>query len=137
MGLVARHAYKRHYTLLSDTLRRFFEERAGVEALERTTREIEGELARIPGFPGEIERRVTLFLRKADLVKFARHLPEVAEAEEGPQRGIEIVQGIERWLRERAGTLARETAAADELEGTGAGVPSPETSGKPARPGAG
>ena len=137
MGLVARHAYKKHYTLFSDTLRRFFEERAGVEALERTTGEIEGELARIPGFPGEIERRVTAFLREADLVKFARHLPEVAEAEEGPQRGIEIVQGIERWLRERAGALARETAAADRLEETRAGVPSPETRGKPAGPVAG
>ena len=137
MGLVARHAYKKHYTLLSDTLRRFFEERAGVEALERTTGEIEGELARIPGFPGEIERRVTVFLTEADLVKFARHFPEVAEAEEGPERGIEIVQGVERWLRERAGALARETAAADRLEETRAGVPSPETRGKPAGPVAG
>ena len=106
MGLVARHAYKKHYTLLSDTLRRFFEEKAGVEAQERTTGEIEGELARIPGFPGEIERRVTAFLREADLVKFARHFPEVAEAEEVPQRGIEIVQGIEHWLREQARAVA-------------------------------
>lgn len=122
MGLVARRAYKRHYTLLSETLRRFFEDKAGVEALERTTAEIEGALARIPGFPGEIERQAAVFLRVADLVKFARHVPEAAEAEAGPERGIEIVQGLEDWLRERAGAREEETAEGlRETEEAGAG----------------
>ncbi len=113
MGLVARRAYKTHYTLLSETLRRFFEDKAGVEALERTTAEIEGALARIPGFPGEIERRVALFLRDADLVKFARHVPETGDAEAGPERGIEIVQGLEDWLRKQARAATAQAAAAE------------------------
>ena len=124
MGLVARRAYKRHYTLLSETLRRFFEDKAGVEALERTTAEIEGALARIPGFPGEIERQAAVFLRVADLVKFARHVPEADEAEAGPERGIEIVQGLEDWLRERAKAREEETAEGlrkTEAAGTGSG----------------
>lgn len=122
MRLVARRAHKRHYTLLSETLRRFFEDKAGVEALERTTAEIEAALARIPGFPGEIERRTAAFLGDADLVKFARHVPEAAEAEAGPERGIEIVQGLEDWLRERA--VSREEGSAEgsrETEESGAG----------------
>lgn len=122
MGLVARRAHKRHYTLLSETLRRFFEDKAGVEALERTTAEIEGALARIPGFPGEIERKVAAFLGDADLVKFARHVPEADEAEAGPERGIAIVRGLEGWLRERG--TAREEEPAERLgktEEAGAG----------------
>ena len=133
MGLVARRAHKRHYTLLSETLRRFFEDKAGLEALERTTAEIEAALARIPGFPGEIERRTAAFLRDADLVKFARHVPAAAEAEAGPERGIEIVQGLENWLRERV--VSREEGTAEGSRETGPEAPSGGTGVPSAAPG--
>ena len=40
MGLVERQAFLVYYTLLAETLRRFLEERVGVDAMERTTEEI-------------------------------------------------------------------------------------------------
>ncbi len=136
MGLVARRAHKTHYTLLAETLRRFFEDKAGVEALDRTTAEIEGALARIPGFPREIERQVALFLKDADLVKFARHVPETVEAEAGPDRGIEIVKALEDWLREQARAAVAQAEAAKSVREPETGVGS-RGNGSPAGPGAG
>jgi hypothetical protein len=70
-GLVARGEHKTHYTLVVDVLRRYFEARFGIEAMDRTS----AELLR------DLEQRGTAvdglgdLLDEADLVKFAKLVP--------------------------------------------------------------
>ena len=44
LGLPARGDYKQHYTLVVDTLRHYLEGRYGIEAMDRTTYELMGDL---------------------------------------------------------------------------------------------
>jgi hypothetical protein len=76
MGLVERGEFKAYYTLVADAVRRYVGARFDVEAMDRTTYEVAGELER---------RRVTVdglvpLLNEADLVKFAKLTPDAAAA---------------------------------------------------------
>ncbi len=72
--LLARGAHKTFYSRLSDILRAYLEGRYFIRALESTTDEILRDLkAHLP--EGEINR-VARILRVADLVKFAKHVPD-------------------------------------------------------------
>ncbi|UCG52965.1 MAG: hypothetical protein JSW58_05245 [Candidatus Latescibacterota bacterium] len=76
MGLLEDEEFKKFYTLVIDTLRRYIERRYGVMAMDRTTDEILWDLRRI-----RIEiKGLEELLREADLVKFAKHRPRVEEA---------------------------------------------------------
>jgi hypothetical protein len=80
-GLIASGDFDTYYTRLSEALRRFIEQRTKVEAMERTTHEIRGDLIDT----GMAERGlldVEHFLNHADLVKFAKFEPDAARAEE-------------------------------------------------------
>jgi hypothetical protein len=80
-GLIASGDFDTYYTRLSEALRRFIEQRTKVEAMERTTHEIRGDLIDT----GMTERGlldVEHFLNHADLVKFAKFEPDAACAEE-------------------------------------------------------
>ncbi len=72
--LLARGAYKAFYSRLSDILRAYLEGRYFIHALESTTdetlRALEAHLAE------KDIRRVEKILRVADLVKFAKHVPD-------------------------------------------------------------
>jgi hypothetical protein len=72
MDLVDAGQYKKHYTLVIDVLRHYFERRYGILAMDRTTDEMLIELD---------ERRTHIdglepLLREADLVKFAKFHPQ-------------------------------------------------------------
>ena len=75
-GWPARGAVDRHYDLVTDALRRYLVEAAGIDALERTTPELlrllPPSLAATDGCPR--------LLAEADLVKFARMRPDAARA---------------------------------------------------------
>ncbi len=75
-GWPARGIVDRHYDLVTDALRRYLMEAAGIDALERTTPELlrllPPSLARADGCRG--------LLAEADLVKFARVRPDIARA---------------------------------------------------------
>ena len=94
LGLVDRGELKTYYSLLSENLRRFLDERLGLQAMELTTAELERALYR-----AELERPivgdVSDFLRGADLVKFARFVPATEEARRVPEAGMAVIRSID------------------------------------------
>lgn len=72
---------KQYYSELTEILRRYFENRYTLPALEETTDEIMTGLRRLrPG--SELLASTEAVLRRADLVKFAKYQPGVTEHEE-------------------------------------------------------
>ncbi|MEE2657082.1 MAG: hypothetical protein VX733_01180 [Candidatus Latescibacterota bacterium] len=112
MGLLQRGAHKEYYILLSDTLRRFLEEHCNFEAMECTTAEVQAALFRARGIREEGCGRIIRFLERADLVKFARAIPELEVAEGEPDIGREIVRVVLAELEAiRAADAAAEPVA--------------------------
>lgn len=95
----ARGAVDRHYDLVTDVLRRYLEEAAGIEALERTTHEL---MRLLPTALAAIDGCRAL-LAEADLVKFARARPDDAHASEY-LRAIRTL--LTRWHAALQGTDA-------------------------------
>lgn len=90
-GLLEKQQYEAYLDRVSDTLRAYLGDRYGAGGLEATTREtlrLLGE--RAPGF--EFERQVRAILQRADLVKFARRIPEESECREAFVETKHIVQ---------------------------------------------
>jgi hypothetical protein len=81
--------FRRQYTEVSETLRRYLENRWGVPALESTTEDL-NELLRASPVETAVSARILSVLREADLVKFAKAqpFPEDARASEGRVRGV-------------------------------------------------
>jgi LPXTG-motif cell wall-anchored protein len=87
MNLLEKGQYKRFYTLVVDTLRHYMERRFGIQAMDRTTDEI---------LVGLQERRLQVndlerLLREADLVKFAKYLPEITVGKRALDTARDIV----------------------------------------------
>lgn len=108
LGLLERGDFKTYYSLLSETLRRFIERDAGVEAMEQTTRELAATL-KGAGVESVLVQRVVGYLEAADLVKFARFHPDVDTARRAPEAGLAL-------LREIEADIAARTAAAEAHE---------------------
>jgi len=120
MGLVERQAFLVYYTMLSETLRRFLEDRVGVDAMERTTEEVAQVLRQSPVDSVQADR-VQEFLSQADLVKFACAEPVAEQALRAPEIGQQIVRDVEaRLAAERERAAARERAMAEEAVKSGA-----------------
>jgi hypothetical protein len=87
MKLLEAGHYKKYYTLVVDVLRHYLEKRYGILAMDRTTDEILRDLseARVPvdGCEG--------LLREADLVKFAKYLPDVAAGRAAMETAKDLV----------------------------------------------
>jgi hypothetical protein len=111
MGLLERGEIKTYYSLLSDNLRRYLEKSLGIDALEQTTSEITWSL-RQAGTKGSIIQEVANFLVAADLVKFARFVPELENARRAPAAGMAIVRTVEAIKAERE---EQERAAAQSV----------------------
>jgi hypothetical protein len=106
MGLVERGEIKTYYTLVADVVRRYIGERFHVESMDRTTPELLDELA---------QRRIdadglAALLREADLVKFAKHRPDVAAARSALDQSRAVV----------VATTPREAPSPPATVGTGA-----------------
>jgi hypothetical protein len=82
---------KPYYTEVADILRRYFENRYRLMALERTTDEILDDLHRIR-MNNDLVGRADRLLRRADLVKFAKHLPAAPEHDESMQIVYDVVE---------------------------------------------
>ena len=101
LGLLERGEFKAYYSLLADNLRRYIEEALVVEAMEKTTTELDLAL-RKKGVPdGEI-RQVLGYLSTADLVKFARFHPELDSAHRVPEVGVAILRALEDHREKQA-----------------------------------
>ena len=111
-GLIEKGEFNAYYTRLSEALRRFIEQRTGVEAMERTTFEIRNDLV------GANMTEVSVlgvegFLNEADLVKFARFEPNKTRAVEDGDRILTLMSGIDKAYRERE----RRAAVAEQTKG--------------------
>jgi hypothetical protein len=89
-GYVDRGEVDLQYVEVTEALRRYLEDRYGVPALESTTEELRGHLRPSP-VPDPVQSRILAVLREADLVKFARAVPESTEARSVEQRARELV----------------------------------------------
>ena len=84
--------YKDHYTLISDTLRRYLEKAFKIPAMEATTYEIRSSLRKESGLDVVQRTQLERILQESDLVKFARVKPSKAQAEELPRLARDFVQ---------------------------------------------
>jgi len=91
MGLLRQGRYKKYYILISEALRRAIEQRYGIEALEHTTYELCTDM-RNDGIADHVVRRIEDFLSECDLVKFAKHIPELETMESAVERAKEIIR---------------------------------------------
>jgi hypothetical protein len=87
MNLLEGGEFKTYYTLVTDAVRRYLEDRFGVEAMERTTMELLDELEANGRRMNELEE----LLFEADLVKFAKFVPGVDAAKTAMASAREII----------------------------------------------
>jgi len=87
MGLVEAGEIKRYYTLVTDAVRRYIDDRYGVDAMDLTTQELVAALAARRTSVDGLE----VLLGEADLVKFARFAPTRAAADGALRAAREIV----------------------------------------------
>jgi len=86
---------KQYYSELTEILRRYFENRYGVAALEETTDEIMDDL-RSHLHADSLWEDAGRMLRQADLVKFARFVPSISEHEESLITAYNLVDKTKR-----------------------------------------
>jgi hypothetical protein len=82
---------KEYHTGVTEIIRRYFEDRFKISALESSTTEIIEQLTRVI-LPENIYKTVTGFLNNADLVKFAKYKPLSSVNEEMMRQAVEIVE---------------------------------------------
>lgn len=87
---VGRGLFQTQYVTVTETLRRYLENRYGVPALESTTDELGSRLNELSLAP-LVRTRLLALLTEADLVKFAKATPEAQQARELERRVREIV----------------------------------------------
>ncbi len=102
-GLVEAGDFLTYYTSLSEALRRFLEDRTGVEAMERTTDEVGDDLS-VAGLGSGRVVDVQGFLSEADLVKFAKFAPGPDRARQDLIRVLDAMGGIDADLKPFVGT---------------------------------
>ena len=90
--LAGQGLYKDHYTLISDTLRRYLEKAFKIPAMEATTYEIRSSLRRESGLDVVQRTQLERILQESDLVKFARVKPSVEQAKQLPRLARDFVQ---------------------------------------------
>ena len=93
-GLIEAGDFDSYYTRLSEALRRYIEQRTGVEAMERATFEIRGDLERADLSSGRI-LEVEGFLDEAELVKFAKFEPDSVKARQDGDLVLALMDGID------------------------------------------
>jgi len=90
MGLLESGEFKEYYTLVVDAVRHYLEARfarLGVEAMDRTSRELLDDLSR----RGIETYSLEPLLLQADLVKFAKHVPTTTDGEAAMRAAREVV----------------------------------------------
>ena len=112
--------FKRYYSRLTDVVRRYLEEEAKIDALESTSEELltKLELRKDSGVL-DLDRETLKSLRKvlqnADLVKFAKSMPEVYTASEDRKSVEMVVKETKEALPEPTEEELREKAAYQEF----------------------
>ena len=89
-GFLEEKKVKEYYSGLSDILRNYMERALKLEALERTTFEIVQEMKQ-KNYEAAVIEKIRTVLEDADLVKFAKHMPERSLAERLEREILEVV----------------------------------------------
>lgn len=89
-GLINEQRFSEHFDRVSHTVRKYLGDRYGFDGLESTTREILGFIGRVTPAVSTLPE-IEVFLREADLVKFARLTPTEQDCETALGRGEQIV----------------------------------------------
>ena len=108
LRLPERSEFKRFYTLLTDCARAYVERRYAIQAMDLTTGELLGDLAKANP-PEEALTDLIWMLRTADLVKFARMRPEIRGANQGlavARRVVRLTTPAQREDASPTGQLA-------------------------------
>lgn len=79
-----------HYSLVSDAVRVYLDDRFHIPVVERTTREIAADLTHSE-LPRDVQTSIISLLEDADMVKFARLTPQLSDAEMLAPRARHIV----------------------------------------------
>lgn len=91
LGLAKEGRFREHYTLISDCIRLYVENRYSIPVLERTTSEVKSALRK-----GSVNQsfsvRFLRLLNEADMVKFAKYKPQVSDAQLVLANAREIVE---------------------------------------------
>ncbi|PID58600.1 hypothetical protein CSB45_03385 [candidate division KSB3 bacterium] len=90
MNLPAKGEFKQYYFLLSDSVRKFLGAEYRFHVLERTTEEILHDI-RQQDIPEPIAARISSFLPESDMVKFAKYIPKLEQADDAMQQAWKIV----------------------------------------------
>jgi hypothetical protein len=91
MALPSEGRYKTHYTLVTDVIRQYLEGAFHVPAMDLTTYEIGAALKPVE-LPRSEKKEVVKLLAEADLVKFAKVVPEIGLAQQFPQHARRLVE---------------------------------------------
>jgi hypothetical protein len=97
-GLIKEQRFSEHFDRVSHTVRKYLGDRYGFDGLESTTREILGFIGRVTPTVTALPE-IEVFLREADLVKFARLTPTEDDCETALGRGEHIVHSTIPPLR--------------------------------------
>ena len=100
MKLPGKGEFKKYYILVSESVRKFLGAEYHFPVLERTTEEILSEIQE-RAMPDTIKRRVSTFLPEADMVKFAKYLPTLEEADHTMDQALKIVDESLGYHRSR------------------------------------
>jgi hypothetical protein len=89
-NLLAKGEYKKYYVALSEVIRRYLNRRFDIDTLEKTTREILAQMAKLE-LSREVRHQLKEFMDQGDLVKFAKFIPTGSQARESLETAYYIV----------------------------------------------
>lgn len=101
LGLLDRGDFKIYYSLLSENLRRFLEQRLEMEAMEQTTSELAVAMRGVE-IEDRLAEQIVEYLGDADLVKFARFHPDIDTARSAPEAGLTLLRDVEDLIAAQA-----------------------------------
>jgi hypothetical protein len=91
LGLLEQRNFKKFYTLVTDSLRQYLEKQFQLQATDRTTAELNHEIAFVDIAPDHSRQFINLF-SDADFVKFARITPEIEDGYQFIQAARALVE---------------------------------------------
>lgn len=98
MKLPAKGEFKHYYTLLSESIRKFLGAEFDFPVLERTTEEVVQNI-QYQDVPDRVKERTGKFLYEADMVKFAKYIPLLEEADAAMEQALKIVDNSVEYHR--------------------------------------
>ena len=84
--------FKEYYSELSGIIRYYFENRFKIRAPEMTTEEFLWSLERSRDLKTDHKETLKKFMASCDIIKFAKHIPRVEEAEESFQFARQLIE---------------------------------------------